>query len=137
MSKNGFNTKVVAAVESCNPGAAKKGQRPLGGMGFQAAPPDIFPAVDVELTYSLQFGDTFDPQLGGKLPGLMMAQAGTCKGGARYFALPFGVRLSLSFALPVSLTLPLSFALAYALPSYALPAWPAGPPPASDLEQTM
>lgn len=52
-------------------------------MGFQAAPLDVFPATDVELKYSLQFGDTFNPQLGGKLPGLMMAQAGNRKGGAR------------------------------------------------------
>lgn len=68
-------------AESCNPGAAKKGQRPLGGMGFQAAPLEVFPAHDVELKYSLQFDESFQPQKGGKLPGLMMAEAGDCKGG--------------------------------------------------------
>lgn len=81
-----FHT-VAGAAESCNPSAAKKGQRPLGGMGFQAAPPTIFPAVDVELKYSLQFGESFEPQKGGKLPGLMMAQAGNCKGGTQFDAI--------------------------------------------------
>jgi hypothetical protein len=50
-------------------------------MGFQAAPLQVFPGADVQLQYSLQFADTFKPQLGGKLPGLMMTLAGNCRGG--------------------------------------------------------
>jgi hypothetical protein len=59
---------------SINPSSAPR--RPLGGIGFYAAPSLIFPATDVELRYSLQFDASFEPQLGGKLPGLYMSREG-------------------------------------------------------------
>eukprot|EP00892_Ulva_mutabilis_P006665 jgi/Ulvmu1/4370/UM002_0095.1 len=58
---------------SLNP--SSKRIRPLGGVGFYAAPKAVFPATDVELRYKLQFDPSFEPQLGGKLPGLYMSPA--------------------------------------------------------------
>lgn len=44
--------------ESINPSAT---DRPVGGLGFYAVPPAIFPANDVQLSYKLKFADNFDP----------------------------------------------------------------------------
>lgn len=45
---------------------------PLGGTGFYAQP-DIFPADDVTLTYEVRFAENFQPNKGGKLPGLYIS----------------------------------------------------------------
>jgi hypothetical protein len=47
---------------------------PQGGIGFYSSPEDIFPAEDVMLTYQVKFDDTFNPVLGGKLPGLFLSE---------------------------------------------------------------
>lgn len=47
---------------------------PQGGIGFYASPESIFPAEDVMLTYEVRFDDTFNPVLGGKLPGLFLSE---------------------------------------------------------------
>ena len=51
-------------------------KHPLGGLGFYAAPPAIFPANDVEFKYSVLFDAGFNPQKGGKLPGLYISPPG-------------------------------------------------------------
>ena len=67
---------------SIAPSCAKKGS-PLGGLGFLAAPPAIFPASEVELSYRLQLAPTFEGQRGGKLPGLWLGEPEEpCGGGA-------------------------------------------------------
>jgi hypothetical protein len=45
----------------------------IGGMGFYASPKEIFPNDDVTFNYSVLFDETFDPNLGGKLPGLFIS----------------------------------------------------------------
>jgi hypothetical protein len=51
--------------------------RPVGGIGFYAAPASIFPALDAEVSYKLAFDPSFNPQNGGKLPGLFLGKAGS------------------------------------------------------------
>ena len=70
---DGTSCLVVRYPEgSINPGAP---ERPLGGLGFYAAPAHIFPARDVELRYKVAFDPSFQPQKGGKLPGLYLCSA--------------------------------------------------------------
>jgi hypothetical protein len=45
---------------------------PVGGVGFYSTPYEIYNATDVTLSYSVKFDKTFDPVLGGKLPGLFI-----------------------------------------------------------------
>jgi hypothetical protein len=47
---------------------------PQGGIGFYASPHDIFPAEDILFTYQVKFDSTFNPVLGGKLPGLFLSK---------------------------------------------------------------
>lgn len=47
--------------------------QPQGGIGFFASPKIIFPSSHVLLEYSVFFNETFDPVLGGKLPGLFLS----------------------------------------------------------------
>lgn len=47
--------------------------KPQGGIGFFASPRDVFPSNHVLLEYSVFFNETFDPVLGGKLPGLFLS----------------------------------------------------------------
>jgi len=47
--------------------------QPQGGIGFFASPRDVFPLNHVLLEYSVFFNETFDPVLGGKLPGLFLS----------------------------------------------------------------
>lgn len=49
-------------------------KNPQGGLGFYANLQNIFPANDVTLSYQLKFDDSFDPVLGGKLPGLFLSK---------------------------------------------------------------
>ena len=63
---------------SCTP------ERPLGGIGFYAAPTKVFPCTEAVLEYSLFFDRAFDACKGGKLPGLFMSLPGASnfKGGS-------------------------------------------------------
>jgi hypothetical protein len=47
---------------------------PQGGLGFYASPSNIFPAQDISITYQVRFDSSFNPMLGGKLPGLFISQ---------------------------------------------------------------
>lgn len=47
---------------------------PQGGIGFYASPQDVFPATDLILSYNVKFDETFQPVLGGKLPGLFFSE---------------------------------------------------------------
>lgn len=51
-------------------------ERPLGGLGFYAAPKEVFPANDVTFKYSVFFEQSFNPQKGGKLPGIFVSPSG-------------------------------------------------------------
>jgi len=48
--------------------------KPQGGIGFFASPNEMLPAESITLQYQVQFDDTFDPVLGGKLPGLFISK---------------------------------------------------------------
>jgi hypothetical protein len=45
---------------------------PIGGIGFYSTPNEIYNATDVTFSYSVKFDKTFNPVLGGKLPGLFI-----------------------------------------------------------------
>lgn len=49
-------------------------QYPQGGIGFYASPQDIFPTDQIIVSYDLKFDDTFQPVLGGKLPGIFLSE---------------------------------------------------------------
>lgn len=51
-------------------------ERPLGGLGFYAAPKNVFPSNDVTFEYSVFFDQSFNPQKGGKLPGIFISPSG-------------------------------------------------------------
>lgn len=53
-------------------GSYSPSKNPQGGIGFYASPKHVFPTNEVELTYQVKFDDTFQPNLGGKLPGLFL-----------------------------------------------------------------
>jgi hypothetical protein len=67
-----------SVAPSCAP------ERPLGGIGFYAAPTRVFPCTEAVLEYSLFFDKSFDACKGGKLPGLFMSLPGASnfKGGS-------------------------------------------------------
>lgn len=50
---------------------------PQGGIGFYACPKTIFMADDVTFSYQLYFHDSFNPVLGGKMPGLYVGPGTT------------------------------------------------------------
>jgi hypothetical protein len=47
---------------------------PQGGIGFYASPESILPANEVIFKYQVRFDETFNPMLGGKLPGLFLSK---------------------------------------------------------------
>lgn len=49
---------------------------PQGGIGFYASPNEIFPSDHVMLSYEFKFDETFQPVLGGKLPGVLLSEPG-------------------------------------------------------------
>lgn len=58
----------------------KPSSSPEGGIGFYASPTELFPCNEITLSYDLYFDDSFDPNLGGKLPGLFMGPPGSSGG---------------------------------------------------------
>ena len=50
-----------------------------GGIGFYASP-SIFPTNEIVFSYELFFDEQFDPQLGGKLPGIFIGPPGASGG---------------------------------------------------------
>jgi hypothetical protein len=54
-------------------GSYSPSKNPQGGIGFYASPKDVFPTNEVELRYQVKFDKTFNPNLGGKLPGLFLS----------------------------------------------------------------
>jgi hypothetical protein len=63
-------------------GSYKPSASPIGGIGFYASPPAIFPENEkmVTLSYDVYFDDSFDPVKGGKLPGLFIGEPGASGG---------------------------------------------------------
>jgi hypothetical protein len=62
-------------------GSFKPSSEPEGGIGFYASPSTITPSdINLKLKYKLYFDSSFDPQLGGKLPGLFMGPPGASGG---------------------------------------------------------
>ena len=49
-------------------------QNPQGGIGFYASPQDFFPTEQIMVSYDVKFDDTFQPVLGGKLPGIFLSK---------------------------------------------------------------
>ena len=63
-------------------GSSSPSKSPVGGLGFYATPSEITNATDVTLNYSVKFDKTFDPVIGGKLPGLFINENGNLFGGS-------------------------------------------------------
>ena len=57
-------------------GSYSPSNTPQGGIGFYASPLEIFPSDHVMLSYQFKFDETFQPVLGGKLPGLLLSEPG-------------------------------------------------------------
>lgn len=53
-------------------GSYSPSKLPVGGIGFFASPEKIFMTNQVIFKYQVYFDNTFDPNLGGKLPGLFI-----------------------------------------------------------------
>lgn len=56
-------------------GSYSPSKYPVGGIGFFASPKNIFMANEVIFKYQVFFDKTFEPVLGGKLPGLFIGQS--------------------------------------------------------------
>lgn len=52
---------------------------PVGGIGFAASPTSIFMADNVAVNYSVYFDNSFQPVLGGKMPGLFIGSGTTAQ----------------------------------------------------------
>lgn len=63
-------------------GSSSPSKNPLGGVGFYAKPDEIKNAIDVTLSYSVKFDETFKPVVGGKLPGLFINKNDNYIGGS-------------------------------------------------------
>lgn len=55
-------------------GSYSPSKHPIGGIGFFASPKEIFMANEVVFKYQVFFDKTFNPVLGGKLPGLFLGK---------------------------------------------------------------
>lgn len=55
-------------------GSYSPSKLPVGGIGFFASPKKIFMTNEVTFKYQVYFDNTFDPNLGGKLPGLFIGK---------------------------------------------------------------
>lgn len=56
-------------------GSYSPSKNPQGGIGFYASPKKVFPSNEIELSYQIKFDETFQPNLGGKLPGLFLSNS--------------------------------------------------------------
>lgn len=63
-------------------GSSSPSKTPVGGIGFYSTPDEINNAMDVVLSYSVKFHSTFEPVLGGKLPGLYISNGKGTTGGS-------------------------------------------------------
>jgi hypothetical protein len=63
-------------------GSYSPSKLPVGGIGFYSNPDEINMAKEVLLTYQVKFDETFDPVLGGKLPGLFINTGRNTTGGS-------------------------------------------------------
>lgn len=63
-------------------GSSSPSKLPVGGVGFYSMPQEISNATDVLLEYSVKFHESFDPVLGGKLPGLYISDGKSTNGGS-------------------------------------------------------
>lgn len=63
-------------------GSYSPSKLPVGGIGFYSNPDEINMAKEVLLTYQVKFDETFDPVLGGKLPGLFINAGANTTGGS-------------------------------------------------------
>jgi hypothetical protein len=75
--KNNTNHKVLEdnTLQVFYPkGSYSPSKNPQGGIGIYASPMNLFPANDVTLSYQVRFDETFNPVLGGKLPGLFLSE---------------------------------------------------------------
>jgi len=55
-------------------GSYSPSKNPQGGIGFYASPQDLFPTEEIIMSYDVKFDETFQPVLGGKLPGLFLSE---------------------------------------------------------------
>lgn len=72
---------------------------PQGGVGFFASPRNVFMSEEVILRYEMFWNDTFNPVLGGKLPGLFLGKGTRAKdtqgaSGGKYNANSASVRMA-------------------------------------------
>lgn len=67
-------------------GSYSPSKLPVGGIGFYSNPSEINMASEVIFTYQVKFDETFNPVLGGKLPGLFINNGKNTKGasGGKY-----------------------------------------------------
>jgi hypothetical protein len=63
-------------------GSYSPSKLPVGGIGFYSNPLEIKGSREVLLTYQIKFDKTFDPVLGGKLPGLFINTGTNTTGGS-------------------------------------------------------
>lgn len=78
-----FNTLDNFIIKVYYPsGSSSPSKNPVGGVGFYSTPLQIYNATDVTLSYSVKFDKTFDPVLGGKLPGLFINNENNYSGGS-------------------------------------------------------
>jgi hypothetical protein len=63
-------------------GSSSPSKLPVGGFGFYSTPNEIYNARDVILEYSVMFDKSFNPVLGGKLPGLYISNGENTIGGS-------------------------------------------------------
>jgi hypothetical protein len=63
-------------------GSSSPSKLPVGGFGFYSTPNEINNARDVILEYSVMFDKSFNPVLGGKLPGLYISNGVNTIGGS-------------------------------------------------------
>lgn len=63
-------------------GSSSPSKLPVGGFGFYSTPNEIDNARDVILEYSVMFDKSFNPVLGGKLPGLYISNGENTIGGS-------------------------------------------------------
>ena len=54
-------------------GSYAPSKNPQGGIGIYASPFDLFPADEIMFSYEVKFDETFNPMLGGKLPGIFLS----------------------------------------------------------------
>jgi hypothetical protein len=76
------NTTSTPILQVYYPRGSSTPSKIPGGIGFYSRPNEINRAKDVVLSYSVRFDETFDPVLGGKLPGLYISSGNNTSGGS-------------------------------------------------------